>query len=100
MSLKEIKTKTHHCYRNDAGQRHGEYKSYHSDGQLYVNCHFNNGQFHGEYKRYGKGGQLLRHAYYVNGDEVHNFIKDGDSEFIRTCLYMAHGAPWLGDSDD
>ena len=119
MPLKEIKTEWYHYYLNDADQYHGEYKGYNKDGQLRahchyknggrhgeykrywdndqlrVDCHYNNGYVHGEYKSYYDNGKLWCHTYDVNGHEVHDFIKDGDSDLIRTCLYVAHGAPFL-----
>ena len=75
MSLKEIKNGRVHYYVNDGGEYHGEYKVYNKDGHLRV------------------------HVYDVNNVKVHNFIKDGDSDLIRTCLYMTYGAPFWGGSD-
>ena len=93
--MKEIKTNTQHYYENDKGQLHGEYKSYHDNGQLWGHCHFKNGKQHGEYKRHYATGQLRIHTYEVNSKEVHDFIKDGDSPEIRMFLYVAYAAPFL-----
>ena len=90
----EINEGWRHYYENAAGQYHGEFKSYYDSGQFHVHCHFNNGKLHGEYKRHDSNGRLEYHTYEVNDVEVHDFLEE-DSEFIRTCLYMTHGAPWL-----
>jgi len=93
--MKEIKTNTHHYYINDKGQLHGEHKSYYSNGQLWIHCHYNNGKWHGEYKSYYDNGQLWVHTYDVNAETVHDFLKDGDSPEIRMFLYFTYGSPFL-----
>jgi antitoxin component YwqK of YwqJK toxin-antitoxin module len=57
-------------YRVLNGKRHGEYFSYHSNGQLWNKGNYVNGKEHGEFVEYNKNGQLLFKENYVNGKKV------------------------------
>lgn len=51
--------------------RTGEYKSYHKNGQLWVDAKFNDkGQFSGGYKEYHSNGQLAAEGKYKEGEKV------------------------------
>ena len=88
--MKELKTQTEHYYLNDKGQKHGEYKDYHDNGQLFRHCYHVNGQ-----QSYYKNGQLFRHCYYNNGDEVHDFLKNPVTDIQKHMLYLKYQAPLL-----
>ena len=58
MKLTEIKTETQHYFKDEHGKRHGEYKYWHYNGQLYIHTHNLNGKVHGEFKHWYENGQL------------------------------------------
>lgn len=49
------------------GNRQGESKRYHENGQLSGMGHFVNGELHGEYRNFDKNGKLIRIEQYENG---------------------------------
>ena len=45
----------------------GLYKEYYFDGQIYVECNYENGILVGEFKKYKINGELFEHCFYING---------------------------------
>lgn len=45
----------------------GEYKEWHNNGQLFIECEFINGVRHGSYREWYDNGQLWIESEYVNG---------------------------------
>ena len=117
--MKLVKEKDCEYWVNDKGQKHGEYKSWHSEGQLrehsfYVNdqrhgefkiwhengqlgkhCFYVNGENHGEYKWWLSDGQLGGHSFFVNGKEVRDLIKEPVTDEDKFLLALETGAKWL-----
>jgi len=70
MKLKEHKTKRIHFFVDENGLLQGEYKSYHSDGSLYIHSYYKDDKRHGEYKQYNTDGSLECIEYYSNDKDV------------------------------
>ena len=76
MELKEVKTYYNngqlfeHCFLNENGEFHGEYKARTECGQMWIQCFYDNGKYHGEYKRWHSNGQLWDHCFYINSKEI------------------------------
>lgn len=62
-------------YVNDKGEKHGEYKHYHTNGKLYIHCFYKHGECHGEYKQYYDDGKLHTHCFYKDGELSTEAIK-------------------------
>ncbi len=62
------KTPYEHCFYNERGDLHGEYKNCYEDGTPIVRCSYENGKLHGPYKDYFKGTSLVEtHCFYEHG---------------------------------
>ena len=86
--LTEIKTEYVHYFVDENNLKHGEFKSYHENGNLDIHCHYINGKRHGEYKIYHHNGQLLCHCHYNNGKqhgEYKSYYYNGT--LIRATFY-------------
>jgi len=70
MKLKEYKNKYEHYFVDGKGMLQGEFKLYHSNGQLEIHCFYKDDKIHGEYKRYYKDGSIDYKRYYSNGKDV------------------------------
>lgn len=81
-------------YLDDANRLQGEYKRWHQNGQLYIQCfceddhrngedkiwndrgqlldhsHWSHGKLHGESKTWDNGGQLIEHHFYKNDENI------------------------------
>ena len=56
-----------HYFEDENGKKHGEYKSWHSNGTLCAHRFYKNGYYHGEYKSWYFNGTLCTHRFYKNG---------------------------------
>jgi antitoxin component YwqK of YwqJK toxin-antitoxin module len=88
-TLTEIKNDTEHYFIDENGQKHGEYKWWHENGQLETHCFFVDGKRHGELKWWHENGQLGRHCFYVD-DKVHGEYKEwySDGKLCEHCFYV------------
>jgi antitoxin component YwqK of YwqJK toxin-antitoxin module len=60
----------------------GEYKKWHSNGQLFINCNYNDKmELKGEYKMWNSDGQLLIHSFYrgINSN-YYSIIYQGEDD--------------------
>ena len=64
-------------------KRDSEYKTLHSNGQLWKHCYYKNGKRDGEYKTLYDNGQLRKHCYYKDGK------LDGECK-----IWYDNGQPW------
>ena len=60
-----------HCFYKD-GQRDGEYKRYYSNGQIYIRCFYKDGKADGKYIHYYSNGQIYAHCFYKDGKKMEN----------------------------
>ena len=65
--LTEIKTNLIHYFHDEHGNRQGEYKDWHSNGQMYDHDYFVDDQRQGECKQWYENGQMSEHAIYCAG---------------------------------
>ena len=118
--MKLVKQDDLEYWVNDKGQKHGEYKSWHSEGQLrehsfYVNdvlhgeaklwhengqlishCFYVNGRLHGEFKRWWyENGQLGVHCFWVNDEEVRDLIKEPVTDEDKFLMSLESGGKWI-----
>jgi antitoxin component YwqK of YwqJK toxin-antitoxin module len=82
------------------GKQHGEFKSWYENGKLGVHCFFVDGKRHGEYKERYSSGQLWRHCFYVDDKIVIDFFKDPDlcpvTDEDKTYFALKYGwIKWL-----
>ena len=68
--LKEVKNNRKHYFINELGRRHGKYKDWHKNGQIWEQSHYVNDKLHGEYKQWYENGKVCVHCFYVNGHYV------------------------------
>ena len=80
---------------NDKGLRHGEYKDWWDNGQLFEHCFYVNDEIHGEYKRWYITGELRHHKYFSHGIEIRDFIKVPVEEEDKFMLSLEHGGQWI-----
>lgn len=59
---------------NEDNKKHGEYKSWHSDGKSNILSHYKDGELHGEYKIWDENGKLIKDSCYKNGELYENKI--------------------------
>ena len=80
------------------GQLHGEYKSWHENGQKKTHCYYHNGKTH-EYKRWDENGKIKTHKFYASDELIINFIKEPQlypkTEIQRLNFMLKYGAPVL-----
>jgi len=48
----------------------GEYKSWHSNGQLWKHAFFKNGEYDGAYKEWYEDGEMWEHSVWKDGKKV------------------------------
>jgi antitoxin component YwqK of YwqJK toxin-antitoxin module len=77
--------KHYFCIRN---AKHGEYKRYHENGNLFRHMFCIFGAKHGEFKEYYENGNLQEHAFYENGLEVGKFRKYNEDQSLDVRCYM------------
>ena len=83
-----------HCFYVN-GKRHGEAKWLHDNGQLSSHRFYVNGELHGECKSWYENGQLRRHRFYVNGDFVRDLIEEPVTDEDKFLMTLETGAKWL-----
>jgi len=96
VGLRERKTKYCHYFLDSKGRYQGEFKDWHSNGQLRENCILLNGKRHGERKWRYKDGKLKHHEFWVKGKLYRDLIKKpvcSDEE--KFLIALETGAPWL-----
>jgi antitoxin component YwqK of YwqJK toxin-antitoxin module len=88
-TLTEHKSETEHYFIDENGQKQGEYKEWHDNGQLYMHCFFVDDKRHGEFKRWYPNGQLSRHCFYVD-DNLHGEFKRWhyNGQLSQHCFYV------------
>jgi len=63
----------------DGIENEGEFKKWHSNGQLVFHCHFNKyGETEGEYKRWYSDGRLWIHCFHINNYKYRGEYKEWD----------------------
>jgi antitoxin component YwqK of YwqJK toxin-antitoxin module len=69
-------------------QLHGEYKSWHDNGQLWQECFYKEGKKNGEYKQWHPNGQLFGHWFYKN-DKFNGKYKQWweNGQLWEECIY-------------
>jgi antitoxin component YwqK of YwqJK toxin-antitoxin module len=103
MALKEIKTKIEHYFIDENDQRHGEYKRWYLDGQLWAHCYYVDGNIHGEFKEWYLDGKLWEHCFYVDGKRHGEYKRWHDNgQLWMHCYYVdgkLHGEykAWYSD---
>jgi len=66
----------------------GEYKEYHSNGQLSLFCYYLDNVLNGEYKRWNEKGILIEHCFYVENKKHGLYIQwDNDGKLIKKVFY-------------
>jgi antitoxin component YwqK of YwqJK toxin-antitoxin module len=88
-----------HCYFVD-GKLHGDYKLWYENGQLRMHCFYVDGKRHGEFKSWNLNGQLATHCYYVDGKVVIDFFTEPDlcpvTDEVKTYFALKYGwTKWL-----
>lgn len=75
-------------YTTFRGKKHGEYKVWRNNGQLYLTTSFTHGKRCGEYKHYHENGQIYIQSFYVN-DQRHGEYKvlRNTGELMRDEIY-------------
>ena len=53
----------------------GEYRAWHSNGQLYMRCFYKDGKMNGEYRRWRDNGKLITYKLYKNGRVEKVYLK-------------------------
>ena len=48
----------------------GEFKTWYSNGQLWMHRFYKNGKLDGEYKAWNRNGQTIEYALYKNGKKI------------------------------
>jgi antitoxin component YwqK of YwqJK toxin-antitoxin module len=99
-TLTEHKSETEHYFIDENGQKQGEYKEWHDNGQLYMHCFFVDDKLHGEFKWWYPNGQLRMHCYFVDGNMVIDFRDEPEeyptSDEVKTYFALKYGsAKWL-----
>ena len=92
VELKVVKTyhdngKLHQEYtEDDQGRKHGTYRDWRDNEQLWSQCEYINGKLHGTYQYWHDNGQLWEQSEWVN-DIRHGIIyaweDDGSLKYIR-----------------
>lgn len=62
-------------YTTFRGKFHGEYKTWHNNGQLCEHSNYIHGKQHGEQKEWYEDGQLYEHSFYIRG-KLHGVHKE------------------------
>ena len=80
-----------HYFLDENGKKHGEYKSWWSNGTLCIHRYFENDKRRGEYKQWLANGTLLKHCYIKNG-KLHGEYKSwwSNRTLCKHCYYE-HG---------
>jgi antitoxin component YwqK of YwqJK toxin-antitoxin module len=101
--LTEIKNDTEHYFIDENDQRHGEYKRWYLDGQLWAHCYYVDGNIHGEFKEWYLDGKLWEHCFYVDGKRHGEYKRWHDNgQLWMHCYYVdgkLHGEykAWYSD---
>lgn len=69
------------------GKRHGLWRTFNPDGELWIECSYADGQLEGMMRTWGPGGQLISEAHYSQG-KLHGasigWYSSGGEAFSRT----------------
>jgi antitoxin component YwqK of YwqJK toxin-antitoxin module len=77
------------------GERHGEFISYYSDGQVREKCLYVNGKLHGEFIDYHRDGSVDWHRLFVNDEELIDLKESPVCDEEKMLLTLEHGIEWL-----
>jgi antitoxin component YwqK of YwqJK toxin-antitoxin module len=99
-TLIEYKSDTYHYFIDENGQKQGEFKWWHDNGQLSRHCFFVDGKRHGEFKSWYENGQPCVHCFYQNGEVVVDFFTEPDlcpvTDEVKTYFALKYGwSKWL-----
>mmetsp|Transcript_12817 Transcript_12817/g.14235 ORF Transcript_12817/g.14235 Transcript_12817/m.14235 type:complete len:219 (+) Transcript_12817:132-788(+) len=70
------------------GGRHGECRTWHRNGQMYVLSNYLNGRLDGLYKRWFDDGSIEIECNYVNGKKHGVYKCFGGRQLFDTCFYI------------
>jgi len=70
MKLKHITTDREDYYVDELNRKQGEYKRYHDNCKLHVECFYKDGKREGKQRNYWDNGKLKYIKYYENNKEV------------------------------
>lgn len=76
-----------HYTVNDKDEKHGSYKSYYTNGQLYSELNYVNNQKHGLFKFYYSNGKLWEESTFVNGQRHGQFKSYSPSGQLLEEIY-------------
>lgn len=72
------------CYYNDKGHLHGEYKAFHENGQLHIECNYVDGEIQGDYLSCFMNGSVAEKGVYQN----HKRIGHWETFYPDQSLYI------------
>jgi len=64
-----------HFFTRENGERYGEYKRYHPNGELHEHYFIVNNQKNGQYRRFNEYGELVERKFFVDGEEADDNFK-------------------------
>jgi antitoxin component YwqK of YwqJK toxin-antitoxin module len=76
-------------YYNDKGELHGQYRTWHTNGQLFIERNFINGLFHGLCRIWYENGQSYNEATYKDGLR-HGLYREwySNGQLWMECTYI------------
>ena len=72
---------------NENGLKHGPWKGYYSNGNLYYTENYVNGELHGKHESYWMNGSPMIKSNYNNGKQVGYFENFFDDEKLNLKRY-------------
>lgn len=85
--MKQVLFKNEKYSIDEYGQRQGRSTSYHTNGNIYIDCFYRDNKRHGEYKCFWANGRTGVHCFYVDDVKV-SFNKLKDMSDAELALFM------------
>ena len=93
--LTEYKSDWTHYFIDTQGRFQGEYKSWHSKGNMCEHCFYVDSKLHGERKRWHEDGTLWSHRFYIDGELYRDIIENPVDEKDKFVITIETGGKWL-----
>ena len=93
--LKEIKSDRWHFFKDARHRFQGEYKSWHSNGNMWGHCFFVDDAYHGERKVWRKDGTLKCHDFWVHGGLYRDLLVNPVDNKDKFLIALETGAKWI-----
>ena len=93
--LTEYKTDRHHFFRDAKGRLQGEYKSWHSNGNMCEHCFYVDSLWHGESRVWHDDGTLEWRQFWVNNELYRNLIENPVDKKDKFLITLETGGMWI-----